>query len=70
MSFLTDWRTPVVADDLRGLERADFAFEFLRRNRDYQREYASTMRIADDSAADASAVKRALARRWGLFLCR
>ena len=69
MSFLTDWRAPVAADDLRGMERADFALEFLRRNRDYQREYASTKRLIDDGLADASKAQRALARRWGLDFC-
>lgn len=66
MSFLTDWRQPIGANDLRGLERADFALEFLRRNPDYQGDYANTMRLIEAGRADARDAKRALARRWGL----
>ncbi|MGE0596219.1 MAG: DUF6499 domain-containing protein [Hyphomonadaceae bacterium] len=70
MSFLNNWRTPVGADDLRGMERPDFALEFLRRNPDYQRDEAALERLIARGRTDAAAAERALVRRWGLqFRC-
>jgi hypothetical protein len=61
-----DWRSQPAADDLDKLERPELAAEFLRRNRDYRRDYDRTARrlaAGKVSEADADA---ALARRWGL----
>lgn len=65
MPFLSDWRR-CTADDLRGLQRADFAWEFLRRNPDYRDDYDKTMQRIAAAEVDSEAARAALARRWGL----
>jgi hypothetical protein len=54
-----DWRSPSDYEYLRQLDRAELAWEFLRRNPDYQKDFA---RIVDATSRDAIAV----AKRWGL----
>lgn len=54
-----DWRSPSDYEYLRQLDRAELAWEFLRRNPDYQKDFA---RIVDASSREAVAI----AERWGL----
>lgn len=38
MSY-ADWRSPAAYDDAKGFETGGFAWEWLRRNPDYQRDH-------------------------------
>jgi hypothetical protein len=60
-----NWRTAAAYDYLADLDMAGVAFEFLRRNPDYQ---AGCKRIVSQDAlsADGEAKSAGLARRWGL----
>lgn len=60
-----NWRTAAAYDYLADLDMAGVAFEFLRRNPDYQ---AGCKRIVSQDApgADDEAKSAGLARRWGL----
>lgn len=71
MEPLQDWRSPHFEDDLSRLDRGGVSFEFLRRNRKYQQDYADTVsRPAADGIATAEATRR-FVQRWGLaFPCR
>ncbi|MGF1627266.1 MAG: transcriptional regulator domain-containing protein, partial [Alphaproteobacteria bacterium] len=62
-----DWRSPAAYDYLSDLSNGGVAFEFLRRNADYQADYAK----ADGEVAlgDASG-GTGLTRRWGLGFSR
>jgi hypothetical protein len=56
------WRHESAYDYIDNLDPAALAWEFLRRNRDYRREYArATRRGGSDAAAAAE-----LTQRWGL----
>lgn len=62
----SQWRDPQAYDYLEGLSAPDLAWEFLRRNPDYQRDYAALTAAPHDAAAQA-----AFRARWGLmFPCR
>jgi hypothetical protein len=64
----SNWRI-TGADYLQQLDRPGFAWEFLRRNPAYQKDYK---RIAREDASDASSEGRsrdALVWRWGLAFC-
>ena len=55
------------ADGLSGaLGRADFAAEFLRRNRTYRAEHTRMQQRIADGAVAKNAAEAAFARRWGL----
>lgn len=56
----SDWRNAASYTYLQNLEPADFAWEFLRRNTEYERDYARASRKADAATVDA------LTARWGL----
>lgn len=60
------WRSPETIDRLNRLDRSGFALEFLRRNAEYQRDYATTHRQIARKIVDAEAARAGLARRWGL----
>ena len=53
----SDWRSAAVYDYVNDLDPAELAWEFLRRNPDYQREYRKVLRLGGEEA---------LAERWGL----
>lgn len=59
MSSNRNWRDSVPYLRAKDLPAADLAWEFLRRNAEYRRAYASAMRASAD-AADL------MAQRWGL----
>lgn len=54
-----DWRSPSNYDYLEQLDRAELAWEFLRRNQEYRKDF---VRILDATAREATAI----AERWGL----
>ena len=58
----SDWRSSSAAETLSQLDRAGFAWEFLRRNPDYRKDYS---RIADDAEGGAQAAAT-IGERWGL----
>jgi hypothetical protein len=60
-----DWRSPGAYEELRSLDAPGFAWEFLRRNADFQRqrrklERAARQGILDQAEADA------FTRHWGV----
>lgn len=57
-----DWRLSSTADALNQLDRAGLAWEFLRRNPGYRKDY----RRIDHDAADADGTATAAGERWGL----
>lgn len=63
---IQDWRSADTIEHLNRLSRPGFAVEFLRRNPDYRRDYARTLREIKRRSADAEAARSRLARRWGL----
>lgn len=60
------WRSEETIERLKQLERPGFAVEFLRRNPDYQQDYARLLRQTSRDQARAEAARTAVARRWGL----
>jgi hypothetical protein len=58
----SDWRSSAIYEYLYELDASELAWEFLRRNPDYQRDYRANPRtelVADDGAERS-------ARTWGL----
>ncbi|WP_234897163.1 transcriptional regulator domain-containing protein [Sinorhizobium medicae] len=61
------WRSPSTYDYLDDLVAADLAWEWLRRNADYQRDYAEVKH----PDADRERLTNMVRMRWGLrFPCR
>ena len=58
----SNWRSSAGYAYITELDSAELAWEFLRRNPDYQREYRATVRAMRRGGNPAEA----LARRWGL----
>jgi Family of unknown function (DUF6499) len=57
-----DWRSASAVETLNRLDRGGFAWEFLRRNPGYRREYNQISK----EAASAAANREAVGLRWGL----
>ena len=57
-----DWRSPAAYAYLDDLKPAELAWEFLRRNSDYQRDY----RAAASHAAGQVEFSEQVILRWGL----
>lgn len=62
----SSWRSPSAADHYAAHDFADFAQEFLRRNGDYQREWAEIDKHAVEASGHPDHLKEGLAGRWGL----
>jgi hypothetical protein len=62
----TSWRSEASAELYADHDHADLAQEFLRRNPDYQRDYAETHARIAKQPTMAHAEKEGLAGRWGL----
>jgi len=62
MPPVRQWRSEGAYAYLNDLEPAELAWEFLRRNPEYQRDY----RTAADSTADQAEFPESLIARWGL----
>lgn len=56
----SSWRNAANYEYLQHLAPAELAWEFLRRNPDYERDYSRASRKADAATVDA------LTARWGL----
>ena len=65
MPPISDWRSPVVANELYQLEHPVFAWEFHKRNHGYRKTYASLRRRSSADGSDEVASDAKLAR-WGL----
>jgi Family of unknown function (DUF6499) len=67
MHIKSDWRSPIAHAHYGNHDMADFAQEFLRRNPDYQWDYADTIaRIAQGHLNEKDEME-VLARRWGMI---
>ena len=53
----SDWRSAAVYDYINNLDAGELAWEFLRRNPDYHREYRQARQLGHDES---------VAERWGL----
>ena len=60
------WRSPAAAEHYAGHDLADFAQEFLRRNPDYQHDFAATEERIAAQPSRADQEREGLAGRWGL----
>ncbi len=57
-----DWRSEAAYAYLNDLKPAELAWEFLRRNPEYQRDY----RTAANAPADPAELSESLIAQWGL----
>ena len=57
-----DWRSATTVETLNHLDRGGFAWEFLRRNPRYRKEYSQISK----GAMRASPVVETVGQRWGL----
>ncbi|MBS1164388.1 MAG: hypothetical protein H6R00_413 [Proteobacteria bacterium] len=58
----TDWRSPAAYAHARSISASGFAWEYLRRDEDYRRDYQRVVALSQ-SSSDA---KAAFSERWGL----
>lgn len=63
----TDWRSSDAENYYAKYDYADFAQEFLRRNKVYRREYNEVQTRITDGEVDAREEMEVLARRWGMM---
>ncbi|MFI0849127.1 DNA -binding domain-containing protein [Mesorhizobium sp. IMUNJ 23232] len=66
MEPLEDWRSPQFEEQLRRLDRGGISFEFLRRNRQYQQDYAAKLAAISDGRSTETEAIGQLTRHWGL----
>jgi hypothetical protein len=64
-----NWRFPDAYEDLRSLDAAGFAWEYLRRNPEFLRDQSRLERAAADGAPDPDEME-AFAHRWGVRFCK
>lgn len=57
-----DWRSPTAYKKMLNAEAADFAWEYLRRNRDYREDYRNRQNIGSIAAADPT-----FRQQWGFL---
>jgi hypothetical protein len=62
------WRVPGAYEDLRSLDAPGFAWEFLRRNSDFQLHRGQLEQAARQGVPDQAEVD-AFTRRWGVRFC-
>ena len=60
-----DWRNPTAYEELRSLDAPGFAWEYLRRNPDFQQERRKLEQANRRGALNQTEVD-AFARRWGV----
>ncbi|KAA3517803.1 transcriptional regulator domain-containing protein [Agrobacterium vitis] len=66
MEPLPDWRSPQFEEQLSRLDRSDVAFEFLRRNKNYQTDYADTVDGISSSKVKKRDAIAEFSRLWGV----
>lgn len=66
---ISDWRSQETIEQLNRLDRPGFAAELLRRNANYRRDHAHTLRMIARGGIDPDEARSNLARRWGLRFC-
>ncbi|CAM5761079.1 hypothetical protein LMIY3S_00015 [Labrys miyagiensis] len=57
-----DWRSPAAYEHAQSIPAAGFAWEYLRRDEEYQRDFDRVTRVKTPNTA----VTEAFSRRWGL----
>lgn len=57
-----DWRSPAAYGHAKGIPVAGFAWEYLRRHEDYQRDFLAISRISEPATGRLDL----FSRRWGL----
>lgn len=62
MTKRPDWRSPEYVDALKNLDRAGFAWEFLRRNPAYREDYDELAEDTDEPGLSSETV----GGNWGL----
>ena len=60
------WRSADTVEYLKRTQRIGFAWEFLRRNPDYRRDFEVMNRLLQNGTQDDLETVLALVRRWGL----
>ena len=60
-----EWRSPAAYEDLRSLDAPGFAWEFLSRNPDFERD-RRRLEHADDQDPLSAGELDGFARRWGV----
>ena len=63
--FGADWRSPAAYEHLRSLNAPGFAWEFLRRNRAFQRDHRKLEQAAERGTLSTDELD-GFARRWGV----
>jgi hypothetical protein len=70
MPRTTDWRSPQAVDALLELDRADLAWEFLKRNPDYREDFRQTLQRVATGEISEEAATMEFSRRWGYPVAR
>ncbi len=60
-----DWRSPAAYENLRSLDAPGFAWEFLSRNRAFERD-CKRLELAASQAPLSAGELRSFAQRWGV----
>jgi len=68
MPATTDWRDARSYDYTAGLDGAGWAWEFLRRNPDYQAEVDQCRQLEAAEAPETAQRKEVASQRWGLSI--
>jgi hypothetical protein len=66
MPRTSEWRLSSFAADLNQIDQPSFAWEFLRRNRGYQRDYEHITRHETTDPPNKDATAARAVQRWGL----
>ena len=66
MEPLQDWRSPQFEEQLSRLDRGGVTFEFLRRNKQYRKDYHAVAEAVVSGRLEKREAIARLSRRWGL----
>ncbi|MBW9075679.1 transcriptional regulator domain-containing protein [Agrobacterium deltaense] len=62
MNISPDWTSLKFSQVVFGFDRSGFAFEFLRRNAEYRKDYSAFLKSRDSSAVP----EMPFSQKWGL----
>ena len=65
MEPLQDWRSPQFEEQLSRLDRGGITFEFLRRNKQYRKDYHAVAEAVVSGRLEKREAIARLSRRWG-----